>query len=392
MQAPQAQSCQDPSQLRSELRAAVDAMRELLQSGGMDAERDGTLPGRSVAALRAARVFELKLPRCLGGFEADLVTQMQVIEALAYVEASTAWCVAVGATGIGEIGAFVPEGALPAIFGSGVPIAGYTITPTGQAKETKDGYLLTGRWAFASGIRHADWVLAGAMVEEASGQPSTKRCFVFPASAITLFDNWDVAGLKGTGSCDYSVSGLFVPREFTWSPGDPPQRGGALFRLERPAIVAHEHAAFAIGVAQRAMDELLLLARSKRRGMQTATLAMRPVFQRMAAESLLRLKSVRSLTHELFGSAWENISRDEPPSGTEQAAMRAAATLATETAVACCTLAFRFGGGTALQASSPLQKCLRDVNAAAQHIIVNDISYENYGQFLLGLPGANAMA
>ena len=73
-------------------------------------------------------------------------------------------------------------------------------------------------------------------------------------------------------------------------------------------------------------------------------------------------------------------------------AMRAAATYATQTAVECCNVAFRFGGGTALQSKSPLQKCLRDINAAAQHIIVNDISYENYGQFLLGIPGANAMA
>ena len=88
----------------------------------------------------------------------------------------------------------------------------------------------------------------------------------------------------------------------------------------------------------------------------------------------------------------EHCTVTAPPSGTEQAAMRAAATLATETAVECCTLAFRFSGGTALHATSPLQKCLRDVNAAAQHIIVNDISYENYGQFLLGVPGANAMA
>jgi len=382
----------DISRQRVELLAAVAGVRHELESGGPLAERSGTLPQASVDALSRARAFHLKLPQCLGGIEADLITQMQVIEALAYIEPSAAWCAAVGATGIGEIGAFVSDAAVQKIFADRIPIAGYTITPTGEARKIRDGYMLNGRWAFASGIRHAHWVLAGALVTSDNGAPPVKRCFVFPVASISIIDNWDVAGLKGTGSCDYTVSDLFVPEEFTWTPGDAQRRGGALYRLERPAIVAHEHAAFAIGVAQRALDELLLLAQSKRRGMQASTLAMRPVFQRMAAEGLLKLKSARSLAHELFGEAWNKISQGESPTGTEQAAMRAAATFATQTAVECCNVAFRFGGGTALQSKSPLQKCLRDINAAAQHIIVNDISYENYGQFLLGIPGANAMA
>ena len=127
-------AAQDSATLRATLRVAIDAMRDALERGGVEAERDGTLPRSSVELLRKARVFELKLPRCLGGLEADLLTQMQAIEALAYVEPSTAWCVAVGATGIGEIGAFVHDAALATIFGAGAPIAGYTITPPGTAK------------------------------------------------------------------------------------------------------------------------------------------------------------------------------------------------------------------------------------------------------------------
>ncbi|MDD9915778.1 MAG: hypothetical protein OXT01_14075, partial [Rhodospirillaceae bacterium] len=79
---------------------------------------------------------------------------------------------------------------------------------------------------------------------------------VFPTASAEIHDNWQVAGLKGTGSCDFSVDNVFVPEAFSWEQRvDPPKRGGPLYRIEHPGFVANEHAGFAIGVGRRARGD-----------------------------------------------------------------------------------------------------------------------------------------
>ena len=85
--------------------------------------------------------------------------------------------------------------------------------PIGKTEIVDGGYLLSGRWPFASGVRHSEWIGAGAIVVR-DGTPE-RRMMVFPTASAELHDNWQVAGLKGTGSCDFSVDGLFVQEAFT---------------------------------------------------------------------------------------------------------------------------------------------------------------------------------
>ena len=89
---------------------------------------------------------------------------------------------------------------------------------------------MTGRWAFASGIRHAQWVSASARVQRDDAPESQIIFAIMPASDVTIHDNWHVAGLRGTGSNDFSVSDLFVPEGFTYD------RAHAKPREGRPAV------------------------------------------------------------------------------------------------------------------------------------------------------------
>jgi alkylation response protein AidB-like acyl-CoA dehydrogenase len=368
---------------------AVDRVRGIVTAGADEAERLRTLPEATVAALRDSGLLGLKLPAVLGGAEADPVTQIQVIEALSAVDASAGWCLMVGATTAALPGVFLGDEAVARVFVAGTrPLAAGCYMPTGRAVAEPGGFRVTGRWAFASGIRHAAWVSGTAWVVRDGTQTDERRVFVVPAGDVEIHDTWHVAGLRGTGSCDFSVKDHFVPEAFTWDiERAEPRRGGALYRLGLPAFVTNEHAAFALGVARRALDVVTALAATKSRGVKPSPLAGRATFQRFVGEAELRLRSARALALELNDAAWATVSAGERLTARQHAELRCAAVLATEVALDVTSRAFRYAGGSALYDASVLQRCLRDLSAGAQHFMVSDSAYEGLGQLLLGLPG-----
>ena len=364
------------------------------EAGTLEGEETATLPSASVDALYEFGLLRMKLPHVLGGAEADLVTQLDVLEAVSEIDPSAGWCLMIGAASLGGVGAFLPDDAIDEIFAGGRPprTAG-VFAPFGNAVPVDGGFLLTGRWSFASGIRHSEWISAGArVITEEPGYPPQIRA-TMRTSDVEIHDNWQVMGLRGTGSCDFSVEDLFVPGRFAFDvASNEPLRGGALYRLGRPGFVTNEHSAFALGVARRGLDAVLQVGQSKTRGYTSVNpLAQRPAFQRMLSECDLQLRAARALNVEILEEAWRVASSGRPPDPPLQAEMRSCATNTTDVAVDVVTRAFRFAGGSALFESSVLQRSLRDINAAAQHQMVSDAAYENHGQFMLGLPGAKAM-
>ena len=137
-----------------------------------EGERLRTLPPATVRALADSGLFALKVPESLGGAEADPVTQLAVLEALTQIDASAGWCLMVATTAVGLPAGFLPDEAIEKILAGGrVPPAAVAILPTGTATPVDGGYRLTGRWPFASGVRHAEWLTAGAMVRRDAAGP-----------------------------------------------------------------------------------------------------------------------------------------------------------------------------------------------------------------------------
>ena len=378
---------------RHSLLNAVDKIRDVIAAGADESERSATLAPAAVAALEDSGLFRLKLPALLRGAEADPVTQIEIIEAVSAIDAAAGWCLMVGATTVALPGVYLGDDAVETVFPGGrIPRAAGCYMPTGTAVETHDGYRISGRWAFASGIRHAEWVSGTARVLR-DGRPGTeRRVFVLPARDVEIHDNWQVAGLRGTGSCDFSVRDRVVPAALTWDhESATPRRGGALYRLGWPAFVANEHAGFALGVARRALEVVTAIATSKARGMTPTRLAERPAFQHFLGAAATRLGAARALALEANEAAWDTVSAGERLTPRRQAELRAASVHATDVCLELVTSAFRFAGGSALYDASALQRCLRDLAAGGQHFMVSDSAYEALGQFVLGVPGAEPM-
>jgi alkylation response protein AidB-like acyl-CoA dehydrogenase len=230
--------------LRNELLAEVDSIAPILAEHAPLSEKLGRQDAPSIEALRSTRLVRMFAPRELGGLEADPVTAILVLEALARIDGSASWTIGILGSSALFAGPYLPAATARRIYAKGVPPMAGSFVPKGQAEPVAGGYRVKGRWPFASGIHHADWVMAGAFVP---GQPNPagSRLVVMPRDQVVIHDNWQVAGLRGTGSCDFSIESVFVPEEMTCPLMDvmlgKAITGGAAVRLGLPAGVASFH-------------------------------------------------------------------------------------------------------------------------------------------------------
>jgi alkylation response protein AidB-like acyl-CoA dehydrogenase len=382
---------QDTAAKRKLLLERVEAIAPALRASGPKSEELGTLAPEAVAALRDNGLFRLKLCAELGGAEAEPLTEMLVLEAIAYHDFTAGWCTMVGATSIAGLGAFLTPAGLAQVFKDGhVPTASISVFPAGRVTPDGAGYRVSGRWRFNSGIRHAEWVVGGALVEgsEKGGKPAA-ILIAMPQKDVTLHDNWGGAtGLRGTGSGDCSVENLAVPRDltFSWDPVNPkPLRGGPGYLLPPFAYVAKEHASVAIGAARRALDELIAIATTTRGTFRASKLDERQVVHRFIGEADLKLRAARALLHERYAALYDKVLAGRPPEAADIGEVRAIAVHATDIAIWIATNTYHFAGNTGLHHPHVLGRLLRDLNTAGLHQVMSDTAYENHGKFRLGL-------
>jgi len=379
---------------RNELLAEVNSIAPVVAEHAAASEALGRLDEPTIAALRSTRLLRLLSPRELGGLEADPVTQVLILEALARVDASAGWGLGIIAGVSGIMGAYLPAASARRLFAERVPPMAGSVLPRGTAEPVAGGYRVKGRWSYGSGIYHAQWVGAGAQVPGRRG-PAGVQFVLLPRDQVVIQDNWQVAGLCGSGSSDYSIEDQFVPEEMSFPLSDfimgKAVTGGAAFRLGLPAAVAPFHIGIALGIARHALDEISAQALEKGRGFPPSPLPTQPHFQFALGKAEIELASARAFGLQLMASLYEEAQAGRLPSPTRQAEARAAGTYITEVAQHVTTVAFQSAGGTALFDSNPLQRCFRDIAAAAQHFLVNQTAYRALGQFKLNQPDANPM-
>jgi indole-3-acetate monooxygenase len=380
----------DPMPGVNEILGRVSDLRLEIEDGGRRSEELRTCPPDLVASLREARLFSLKTPAKVGGLELPFVDQMRVFEEVARLDSNVGWTVMIGNGAAGLVGVHLSDQAVPEVFaGPTLPLMAFALFPPAVAIPDGDGYIVSGRPSFASGVSHAEWVALGGVITDEAGtvDPSVGlRVFVVPRAAITIHDNWDVMGLQGTGSCDFSVEQLRVDPEFVLDPlNGEARRGGPCFRMPPFLFVANEHLGFALGVARRALDEATAVAQGKLRLGSTTTTAHRGSFQEQLGRHDLALRSARLLAFDTLAGVCADVEGDGHPMPGAVENVMAVGAYVTGIAIEVCTWAFKVGGAHALYRSHPLQRCLRDMIAGANHVYVKDENLDLWGRHLLGI-------
>lgn len=369
---------------RDELLDAIREHAETFADAGIRSEELRTLPGQTAALLADLGFFWLKTPAELGGTPLDPLEFSDVIEELAYADASVAWAAMIGSGCCGLAGGWLP--AADRIFAPGgpLPVVAGQLSPRGTGTPASGGYVVSGRWGFSSGITHAEWLIGAFKPVCDAGAPDPRiMVFTVPKSRAEVIDNWHVAGLQGTGSLDWRLESVFVPSEMTYELGSAAVRGGPLFRLGMPAFVSNEVPPWCAGVARRALDDMTSIASRTARFPGGPAVSERAVFHKELGRAEVRLRAARLAHRDAMARAWESAVSGPAPPEAEQIAVTSASVYEVETCFDVVSDLFRYGGGRVLSLAGPMQRHLRNLLAARQHLALSEESYETAGRFRL---------
>jgi alkylation response protein AidB-like acyl-CoA dehydrogenase len=386
----------EPPHDQSEPLARARALAPLIEAAAARIEATRALPPEIVAGLHDARLFRLLLPRWLGGAELAPDRYLEVLEAVAQADASTAWCL--NQTAVCSITAVhLGRDVARAIFGPPDAVLAWGIGPKAKAIAAAGGYRVTGSWTFGSGSRHATWLGGHCPVFEADGTPRrdgdgkpVERTMLFPRASAEIDPRWDVIGLKGTGSDGYAVTDLFVAEDHScihltrWHSVDStdlavPHRFGAT------SLYAAGFGMVALGNARAVLDSFIVLAGAKTpRGIKNA-LRDSPVIQMQVGQAEAQLQSARILLLDLLRECRESVARAGHLTIDQRMRIRMAATYAIDQATSVVEAAYRSAGTTAIFESNPFERRFRDAYTISQHLQGRAMHFETVGKHILGL-------
>jgi alkylation response protein AidB-like acyl-CoA dehydrogenase len=288
----------------------------------------------------------------------------------------------------------LPERSAREIFGKHGIVAG-SVNPTGRADAVAGGFRASGRWGYASGIGHADWILANCIIHEdgkprrtASGAPDMRFLFL-PRGAVEVLDTWHVSGLMGTGSHDFQVADVFVPEAFAIPAfAAAPRLPGTLYRIPPISLFCVALASVVLGIARAAMNALVTLAAAKTPMGSTETLRDKPIAQLQVARAEALIRAARAHLIEAINAQWDEVAAGTSPTVQARASIRLATSFCAEACSSAVDLVHAAAGGSAIQEVLPIARCFRDIHAATQHIGLNASGFQLAGRVLFGLePG-----
>jgi indole-3-acetate monooxygenase len=384
---------------------AIEALRPTLEAAETEGEEQRRLPMAAAEAMAEAGLFKTALPRELGGWEADVLLEFEIVEAVARLSTSAGWNLAVACFHTSLPVVLLPsdEAVREIIEGDDLAVGAGFPGSVGKARLVDGGMVVNGRYGWGSGILHAGWVIGGCTVEGDAEVEAPRRVWVAPKSSVRIIDNWETAGLRGTGSVDYAVEDLFIPDGWWFPFGDPgpltgdaplllpdPQRGGLKYRVPIRVWPMVGHIGLLLGAAERALELGALTASRKRRRQAAVNVGERPVFRHDLGTWFVRLSATRDNALRLFGRVAELAAAEEPISKELILQIYGLAAHSAKTATAVAQMAYGYAGSSAVRLDNPLQQILRDLLVAQQHLLYADSQLEQVGEWLVDRAGAAA--
>jgi len=374
---------------RDGITASIRDLLPAIRARRQEIEQARRLPRDLVDELRKTGIFSLSVPRAIGGQEAAPLDLMRAIETVATADGSTGWCAMI-ASGSNIAAGYMNEPGAREVFPDPTAPSAGIAAPAGAAVRVDGGVRVNGRWPFASGITHCEWVWAGCMVTEGGRPRMTPRGpeivhVWMPVSEVVIHDTWYVSGLCGTGSNDFSATDLFVPEQRIFGLLDPSgHRAEPLYQMPPLGLFVFQVACVSLGIARTALDDLTELAQTKKPSLYTAVLADKPVVQVQLARAEAALGGARSFLYDTVEEIWQSVCAGRAPTRRQIALGRLAATHAAETAATVTRTANTLAGGSSIYSTSSLQRHARDAEAVTHHFTVAQHTWEEAGRVLLG--------
>lgn len=370
------------SEALKELLPAIKARRE-------EIEKARRLPADLAQELRKTGIFALGVPKAVGGLEMPPADTMRVIETVAAADGSTGWVTMIGMSA-GQGAGYMNEAGAKEVFGDPAAATAVVVAPMGAAVREDGGVRITGGWKFASGIDNCEWVTVGALVH-ANGAPVMTPHgpelihAAIPVAEGEVHDTWQVSGLVGTGSNDFTCADVFVPDSRIYNIFDPSgHRPEPLYQVPPTVLFTSGLAAVALGIGRAALDEFTETAETKFPTLSQVPLADKPVVQIELARAEASLGGARSFLYDTVEDVYQTVSAGRQASMRQIALARAAAVQAVEAGAAVARTVNVLAGGGAISLANPLQRHARDAEAMLHHFTQSQHTWEDAGRVLLG--------
>lgn len=341
------------------------------------------VPKEFIDRLKRTGIYRAATPARFGGDPLAPAEFLRRIERISEVDGSTGWVASFGS-------ALVYLAALPLatqeqiyVDGPDIAFAG-ALFPPQRGEETALGYRLAGRWKFASGCMGADLLGVGMPGDDASaGKPRTA---VLRPEQAEIIQEWDVVGMRGTGSFDLVVDGVEVPREWTFVRGGEPTVDEPLYRYPTIAYAAQVLAVVGAGVARTALDH----AREVGGGYTGVTgapkLADRPYYRTEFARGEAALRSARAWFYEITEQVWSTVLAGDPATDEQNAQLRLASAHLAKTSSDVVGTLVEISGTAPITTTHPLQRLFGDALVPKQHAFLGPAIHDSAGAVLMGLP------
>lgn len=372
--------------------ARARALIPLLEKAAPRIEAACELPADLLDAMHDARMFRLLIPRAYDGEELPPSVYVQCVEAIAMGDASAAWCMNQG-SGCSMSAAYMAPEVSREIWGGPRDVLAWGQAPGAKAIRVDGGWRVTGTWSFASGSRHSTWLGAhcpsfdpdGTLERHPDGRP-WERTMLFRREQAKIDDVWQVMGLCGTGSDNYTVENLFVDDAHTLTRDAPEERRepGLLYRFAAMQLYAAGFACVGLGVARAMLDSFVALARKKTPALSSSSLRDDQAVQHIIGYADARLKAARAGLLHTLESIQEELTHSGELSMENRMAVRQASTYAIHEARDVVHTIYHEAGATAIFKSQPFERRFRDMNAVSQQLQGRRSHFETVGLYMLG--------
>jgi alkylation response protein AidB-like acyl-CoA dehydrogenase len=381
---------------------AAAALQPVIRRHRDELEREQRLPKALVEEFHAAGFYRLVRPRELGGLQADPLTYLRVVELLAEGSGSVGWNVC--NNNIAQLVTLgLPEEGIQEIYGQGgnAAIAGTAVQGGGRAVPVDGGYRVTGRWPFGTGCQESGWMLGSFQILDGDRpRPSPDGGSVYwrgvfhRSEAQIVEGSWDVAGLRATGSFDWTVDDVFLPERRTMVHAGIPLDNqwshwpGISYALPAQAWVGPHHSAVITGIARAGIEALIELAAEKTPRGRSGRLCENPQVQDAIGRADTILNAGRAGRTATVTDLWNTIAAGQETTLEQRARCRLAAAYAADSAREAMDLMYRHGGSTSYRRESRLSECWRDLQVVGQAVTLMPEWYPMGGRVFLKMdPG-----
>ena len=377
-------------ELIARARRLVPALRERAER----ADREGKVPDETIREMQEAGLFRALQPKQWDGYEVDPRTFFEIQMTLAEGCMSTAWIYGVMGVHPWQLARY-PVEAQQDVWGEDTStLISSTYMPVAKVTPVEGGYRISGRWGFSSGSEHCQWCLLGGVLPGTEEQPAEHGTFLVPRSDYRIEKNWDVLGLRGTGSHDIVIEDAFVPahrvqRTNNSSLAATPGREvntNPIYALPFAQVFTRAVSSSCLGALQGAINEFRDNA-ARHIGKHGAKTAEDPVAQTAVAEAITTVDAFKLVLERNFAHMLALAEKGEIPDTETRLLYRYQSAQVTNICAERVSDLLRSMAASGLYNTNPVARTFRDLHQARGHISNNVAAYgRSYGAVQLGLP------